>query len=84
MTHISMILKVNSLLVMGIFFLAVASPLHAQWSAGGFFNINSSTFSVNPEPSSEEYSSRFGFGIGGVIDRPLTGQLSLHAKGWKY
>lgn len=35
---------------------------------------------VDPNPSSEDYSGRFGFGIGAVLDRPLTGQLELHAE----
>lgn len=63
-----------------VWILFTALPLHAQWNIGGLLNINSSKVSVNPNPASEEYSSRFGFGIGGVLDRQLTDQFEIHAE----
>lgn len=55
-------------------------PAYAQWNIGGLLNISNSTVSVDPNPSSEAYSGRFGFGIGAVLDRPLAGNLELHAE----
>lgn len=60
--------------------LLIGIPTNAQWNIGGLININNSTVSVDPNPGSEDYSGRFGFGIGAVLDRPLTGQLELHAE----
>lgn len=80
MKNVSKKSKVSPLIVMALFILIAASPLQAQLSIGGFLNINNTNFSVDPVPNSAEYSSRFGFGIGGVLDRPLTGQFSLYAE----
>ncbi|KAA3612558.1 MAG: PorT family protein [Calditrichaeota bacterium] len=55
-------------------------PLHAQWTLGGAIDINIASINVDPEPSSEEYSSRLGFGFGAVVDRPLSGQFDFHAE----
>lgn len=54
-----------------------ASPLHAQWRAGGVVGINLASISVDPERSSESYSGRTAFGIGAVLDRGLSGQIDL-------
>ena len=58
----------------------VAIPLKAQWEVGGLIDFNFASLNVNPGSSSEDYSSRFGFGLGVVVDYPLTGQLDLHAE----
>lgn len=50
----------------------------AQWSVGGVVGMNAASISVNPEPSSEEYSGRAGFGFGVVVDRQLMENLDLH------
>ncbi len=63
-----------------VWFLFTALPLQAQWNIGALLNIGSSTVNVDPNPSSEEYSGRFGFGMGVVLDRPLTGQIDLHTE----
>ncbi len=55
-----------------------ASPLQAQWKVGGVIDINLASISVDPEPSSEDYSSRIGVGFGVVLDRELSGQIDLH------
>lgn len=68
----------HALLITAIWLLNAASPLYAQWNVGGLLNISNSTVSVDPNPSSEDYSGRFGFGIGAVLDRSLTGQYDLH------
>lgn len=65
-----------------VVFLAVlfVLPLQAQWDVGGVIAFNLASISVDPEPSTEEYSGRLGFGIGAVADRPLTDQIDLHAE----
>lgn len=72
-------MKVNSIIV-AVILLLVAFPLHAQWSIGGVFDINLASISVDPEPSTEQYSGRVGFGLGVVLDRSLSGQIDLHVE----
>ena len=55
-----------------------AAPIHTQWEVGGVVGINLASISVDPEPSSEDYSGRLGFGFGFVADRELTDQIDLH------
>ena len=57
---------------LAIFSLLSFFPLQAQWEVGGLIGFNVAGISVNPGSSSENYSSRLGFGIGLVADRPLT------------
>ncbi len=80
MKNLSNIRYENVLMVIALLMLVAASPLQAQWNIGGLLNISNTSFSVDPEPNSAEYSSRFGFGIGAVLDRPMTGQWDLHAE----
>lgn len=63
-----------------VWFLFTALPLQAQWNIGGLLNIGSSTVNVDPDPSSEEYSGRFGFGMGVILDRQINDQLDLHTE----
>ena len=72
-------MKVNSIIVAAMLLL-IALPLQAQWNIGGVFGINLASINVDPEPSTEEYSGRSGFGLGVVLDRPLSGQIDLHAE----
>ena len=53
-------------------------PLQAQWEVGGLIGFNVAGISVSSGPSSEDYSSKLGFGIGAVVDRLLTDQIILH------
>jgi hypothetical protein len=53
-------------------------PLQAQWEIGGLAGFNIAGISVPTGNSSENYSSKFGFGIGAVVDRPLNDQFILH------
>jgi len=55
-------------------------PLQAQWEFGGLLGLNLASISVPTGTSSEDYSSRVGFGIGLVADRPLTDQIILHVE----
>jgi opacity protein-like surface antigen len=55
-------------------------PLQAQWEVGGLIGLNIAGISVPSGTSSEDYSSRVGFGIGAVVDRPLTEQIILHVE----
>ena len=55
-------------------------PLQAQWEVGGLIDFNLASLSVPTGTSSEDYSSRLGFGIGVVADRPLTDQIILHVE----
>lgn len=55
-----------------------STPLQAQWSIGGVAGINLASISVDPQPSSESYSSMVGFGIGAVVDRVLADNIDLH------
>ena len=55
-------------------------PLQAQWEFGGLVDFNLASLSVNPASSSENLSGRFGFGIGAVVDRPLTEVIILHVE----
>lgn len=63
-----------------VWFLLTALPLQAQWNIGGLLSFGSSTMKVDPKPSSEEYSGRFGIGIGAVLDRQLNDHLDLHTE----
>jgi opacity protein-like surface antigen len=54
-----------------------SSPLEAQWRVGGVAGLNLASISVDPDPSSEEYSSRLGFGFGAVVDRELSEGVDL-------
>lgn len=72
--------KTSSILFVYICALLIGTPAFAQWNVGGLINISNSTVSVDPNPSSENYAGRFGFGIGAVLDRPLAGSLELHAE----
>ncbi len=58
----------------------LVAPLQAQWNIGGVIDFNLASISVDPEPSTEDYSSRLGFGIGAVVDRPLSSRIDLHAE----
>lgn len=60
--------------------MALILPLYAQFDFGGLISFNLSSFSVNQGPNSEDYSSKLGFGVGAVVDWPLTGQFDLHAE----
>lgn len=53
-------------------------PLKAQWEIGGLIGFNVAGISVPSGTSSEDYSSKLGFGLGAVVDRLLTDQLILH------
>jgi len=53
-------------------------PLQAQWEVGGLIGFNVAGISVSPLASSEDYSSKLGFGLGAVVDRLLTDQIILH------
>ncbi|TFH23921.1 MAG: PorT family protein, partial [Bacteroidia bacterium] len=53
-------------------------PLQAQWQIGGLIGFNIAGISVPTGTVSEDYSSKLGFGIGAVVDRPLTNQIILH------
>lgn len=66
------------LLFLVAIWLAAAPPLSAQWNVGGFLTLNAATVNVDPEPSSENYSTRMLFGIGGVADRQLSENIVLH------
>ncbi len=57
-----------------------AVPLQAQWEVGGLIGLNVASISVPTGTSSEDYSSRLGFGIGAVVDRILTDQIILHVE----
>jgi len=70
-------MKATSIVVAAMLVL-FASPLQAQWNIGGVIGINLASISVDPEPSSEDYSGRIGFGFGVVLDRELSGQIDLH------
>lgn len=76
MKNISFLRK--TLLLAFLWMLIAWTPSLAQWNIGGLLNLSATNVVVDPDPSSEEYTSRFGFGIGGVLDRPLTGQFDLH------
>jgi hypothetical protein len=52
-------------------------PLSAQFTVGGFIDFNIAGLSVNPDVSSEDYSSIFGFGVGGIATYPLSNGLAL-------
>ncbi len=73
-------MKFNKLVAIVFLGTLLVIPLQAQWEIGGVIDINLASISVDPEPSSEEYSSRLGFGIGAVVDRPLSGQIDLHTE----
>lgn len=66
--------------VISIFTIFSFSALQAQWEVGGLIGFNIASNAVNPGSSSEDYSSRMGFGIGLVADRQLTEQLYLRAE----
>lgn len=66
------------LLIIAAISLNVASPVFAQWNVGGLLTLNGATVNVDPEPSSENYSTRVLFGIGGVADRQLSENIVLH------
>ena len=53
-------------------------PMQAQWEVGGLIGFNVAGISVSSAPSSEDYSSKLGFGLGAVVDRLLTDQIILH------
>ena len=54
--------------------------IHAQLNIGGLIDLNLSSFGVSPRSSTEVYSSYLGFGIGAVVDWPITDQIDLHAE----
>ncbi len=70
----------KKIVVITILTMALFLPQHAQFDIGGLFGLNLSSFSVNQGPNSEDYSSKLGFGVGAVVDWPLTGQIDLHAE----
>jgi len=73
-------MKMKSIIVTTMLLFVVTLPLNAQWNIGGVLDINRASITVDPKPSSEEYSSRLGIGLGVVLDRPLTGQIDLHTE----
>lgn len=70
----------QTLFITIVWFLLTALPLQAQWNIGGLLTIGSSTVNVDPNPSSENYSGRFGYGLGVVLDRQLYEQFELHTE----
>ncbi len=70
----------DKIAALAIFTMLSFFPLQAQWEVGGLIGFNVAGISVNPGSGSEDYSSRFGFGIGLVADRPLTDRIYLHAE----
>lgn len=63
-----------------IFWTLTMLPLNAQLTVGGFLNFNIAGLSVKPEVSTEDYSSYFGFGIGGVLTYPLMNGLAVQVE----
>jgi len=55
-------------------------PLSAQLTVGGFLDFNIAGLSVNPDVSSEDYSSILGIGFGGIATYPLSNGLALQAE----
>ena len=66
-------------LAVGLWVFTIA-PLEAQLTVGGFINFNIAGISVNPDVSSEDYSSFLGFGLGGIATYPLKNGLALQAE----
>ena len=73
-------MKLKKMMVIVFLTFLLVVPLQAQLEIGGLFSLNLASIGVSPEISSEDYSSRLGFGIGAVVDYPLTGQIDLHAE----
>lgn len=80
MKNLTLTKKSTSFLLVSLGIILWATPSYAQWNIGGLLNINNANVKVDPHPSSEDYSSRIVLGIGAVLDRPITGQLDLHAQ----
>ena len=55
------------------------APLNAQWSVGALLGLNIASVSVDPEPSSEDYTSRARFAVGGVVDYELNDNMAVRA-----
>jgi len=73
-------MRLDKFVTIAFLTMLIAIPLQAQWEFGGLIDLNLASINVNPDVSSEDYSSRIGFGLGIVVDYPLTDQLDLHAE----
>jgi opacity protein-like surface antigen len=73
-------MKLNKFMTIVFLTTLLVVPLQAQWDVGCVIDLNLASISVDPEPSNEEYSSRLGFGIGAVVDRPLSDKIDLHVE----
>jgi hypothetical protein len=60
------------------FILSMMVPLKGQTRIGGVIDFHIAGINVQPDITSEEYSSYLGFGIGAVVDRMITETIDLH------
>ena len=52
----------------------------AQLQLGGILGLNVASTGIDPEPSFRNYSSSLRFGIGAVVDYPITEKIDLHGQ----
>lgn len=55
-------------------------PLSAQLTVGGFLDLNIAALNVKPAGTGEDYSSRLGFGLGGIVSYPLSSGFVLQGE----
>lgn len=73
-------MKTQTLFLPALILILFTVQVNAQLQVGGVLFVNLSSISVDPEPSDEEYKSRVGIGIGGVLDAPITENLSFRTE----
>lgn len=60
--------------------MCVGTEANAQIQIGGAIDLNRANIAVDPEPEVGGFSSRFAFGIGAVVDYPISNQVDLHGQ----
>lgn len=73
-------MKIKGTFLVMVLWAFIMVPLSAQLTVGGFIDFNIAGISVNPDVSTEDYSSILGFGLGGIATYPLSNGLALQAE----
>ncbi len=79
-THPHIAMKIVTLCFLLLTCFSGLQSASAQIHLGGIIDLNVASTGIDPEPRFRTYKSSLRFGIGAVIDYPLTEKIDLHAQ----
>jgi hypothetical protein len=75
------LMKIKGTLLAMVFGIVTMVPLSAQLTVGGLLGLNVAGFNVkNGGGTGEDYTSRLGFAVGGVVTYPLMNGLAIQVE----